>query len=111
MVTQVPLASPEIVGVVSFRGELMTVYSFAALLGITGWRTDPAVLVILEPEAGGRLAVDCEEAPRAGTITQSQFRLARERDSGPIIDVVGSDGKPTRLIVDIPAVVRRSRQK
>src|SRR5262249_2523706 len=107
LVTPVPLAPTEVVGIVSFRGELLTVYSFAALLGIRGWRTDPSVLLIIETDSGGRLAVDCEEAPRPNAIAQSRIRRQRDLESQPIADVLAIDGRPIRFITDIAAVISR----
>src|SRR6185312_2526100 len=51
-VTPVPLSSPEVIGVVRFQGEALTVLSLASLLGIRGWREDPMVLIIVETTDG-----------------------------------------------------------
>ena len=75
--TPVPLAPPHVVGIVRFRGQAVTVLSFAALFGVGGWRVDPAVLVVLEGPGGRLIAIDCEHIPRAQTLPAAAVLAAR----------------------------------
>ena len=68
LVTPVPLAPSEVVGVLVFQGEIITVMSMYALLGGGAWREDPSILLVLEAGAGRRIAVDCAEIPRGLTL-------------------------------------------
>jgi chemotaxis signal transduction protein len=86
-VTPVPLAPPYIIGIVRFRGQAVTVLSFAAIFGVSGWRTDPAVLVVIEGPGGRLIAIDCEHIPRAATIPRAAITMARSARSGPVIEL------------------------
>jgi purine-binding chemotaxis protein CheW len=63
-VTPVPLSRPHVVGILRFQGHIITALSMASLLGIKGWRQDPAVLLVVDPGWGRLVAIDCEEVPR-----------------------------------------------
>jgi chemotaxis signal transduction protein len=76
-VTPVPLAPPHVIGIVRFRGQAVTVLSFAAVFGVGGWRVDPAVLVVLEGPGERLIAVDCEHIPRAATLPATVIAMAR----------------------------------
>ena len=57
-VTPVPLARPEVVGILRHQGQVITAYSLAALLGARGWRQDPEVLLVLKLNDGRRVAFE-----------------------------------------------------
>ncbi len=78
-VTPVPLAPPAVIGLLRYDGELLTAYSLSALLGGRGQTSDPTVLLVLESSHGGRVAVDCEQIPKAGTHSLKRVEEARER--------------------------------
>src|SRR5262245_15529913 len=82
-VTPIPQAPPHIIGIVRFRGQAVTVLSFAAIFGIGGWRVDPAVLVVLEGPGRRVAAIDCEHIPRAATLPRAAIAVARSARLGP----------------------------
>jgi len=86
-VTPVPLAPPHIIGIVRFRGQAVTVLSFAAIFGVGGWRTDPAVLVVIEGPGGRLVAIDCEHIPRATTLPLAAITMARSVGAGPVVEL------------------------
>jgi len=86
-VTPVPLAPPHVIGIVRFRGQAVTVLSFAAIFGIGGWRVDPAVLVVLEGPGGRLIAVDCEHIPRAATLPRAAIEAARAAGARPLVEL------------------------
>jgi purine-binding chemotaxis protein CheW len=89
-VTPVPLARPHIVGILRFQGQIVTALSMAALLGIKGWRQDPAVLLVVDPGWGRLVAIDCEEVPRPVSIAHAALDEARAREAKAITEVVHS---------------------
>lgn len=82
-VTPVPLSPPQIIGIVRHAGEVLPAYSLSALLGGRGWRQDPSILLILEL-GGRRLALDCEEIPRAVALPAGDVEHALATAQGPI---------------------------
>jgi chemotaxis signal transduction protein len=101
LVVPVPLAAPHVLGVVRFRGEMVTALSLAWLLGAPGWRRDPSVLVVVA--LGDRkLAIDCEEVPKpvalpASAWTSREMELAKP--GGPAtIDLTTGDLRTVRII-------------
>jgi chemotaxis signal transduction protein len=86
-VTAIPLAPSHIIGIVRFRGQAVTVLSFAAIFGVGGWRVDPAVLVVLEGPSGRLIAIDCEQIPRAATLPRAAIAVARSAHTGPLIEL------------------------
>lgn len=96
-VVPVPLAARQVVGVLRFRGDIITVLSLASLLGAGGWRVDPAVLLVVET-AHQLMAFDCEQIPRASTISAAAAREALARDPGPVVEVVTSASSSVFLI-------------
>jgi chemotaxis signal transduction protein len=82
MVTPVPLAPPHVIGILRFHGQIITALSLASLLGATGWRSDPAVLVIVEGGGGALCAIDCEQVPKAAPMLASAIEEARIRTPG-----------------------------
>jgi purine-binding chemotaxis protein CheW len=103
-VTPVPLAPPQVIGVVRFQGEVLTAYSLASLLGARGWREDPAVLLVVS--AGARLvAVDCEQIPKPGQLAIEQVEQARSRAGGPLAAVLTPDLQEIQLL-DLERLLR-----
>jgi purine-binding chemotaxis protein CheW len=86
-VTAVPLSRPHVVGILRFQGHIITALSMASLLGIKGWRQDPAVLLVVDPGWGRLVAIDCEEVPRPLGLTVTSLEDARARGPKPIIEV------------------------
>jgi purine-binding chemotaxis protein CheW len=98
MVTPVPLSPPEVIGVVRFQGEVLTAFSLASLLGVRGWREDPAVLIVVERGGGRRLALDCEQIPKPTALPLGAVEAARSASTGPYTEVVLEDLKQINLI-------------
>jgi purine-binding chemotaxis protein CheW len=90
-VAPVPLAPPEVVGIVRWSGVVLTVFSLAFLLGGQGSRGDSSYLVILERGGGRLVAFDCAQIPLATTRPAREVELARTRNNGPIVDVSRED--------------------
>jgi purine-binding chemotaxis protein CheW len=86
-VTPVPQAPPHVIGIVRFRGQAVTVLSFAAIFGVAGWRVDPAVLVVIEGPDHRLIAIDCEAIPRPGTLPLDMIAVARSAGTGPVIEL------------------------
>lgn len=106
-VTPVPLAPPHVIGIVRFRGQAITVLSFAALFGIGGWRVDPAVLVVLEAPGGRLIAVDCEHIPRAATLPRAAVAIARGTQgtrTGPVLELMHGELGRVLLLDDLGAL-------
>lgn len=80
-VTPVPMSPPHVVGILRFRGQILTALSLSSLLGGRGWREDPAVLLVVD--AGTRLvALDCEEVPKPVGLPAGLVEEARARSRG-----------------------------
>jgi chemotaxis signal transduction protein len=106
-VTPIPLAPPHVIGIVRFRGQAVTVLSFAALFGVGGWRVDPAVLVVLEGPGGRLIAVDCELIPRAATLPRAAIAMARGAQgsrTGPVRELAHPDLGRVLLLEDLGAL-------
>ena len=106
-VTPIPLAPPHVIGIVRFRGQAVTVLSFAALFGVGGWRVDPAVLVVLEWPGGRLIAVDCEHIPRAAALPRAAIAMARGAQgsrTGPVRELVHPDLGRVLLLEDLGAL-------
>jgi chemotaxis signal transduction protein len=78
-VTPVPLASPHVIGILRFSGQLLAALSMASLLGIKGWNQDPVVLLVVDSGGGRLVALDCEEIPRPVGLPVSAISEARSR--------------------------------
>jgi purine-binding chemotaxis protein CheW len=87
-VTPVPLSMPHVVGILRFQGSIVTALSMASLLGIKGWRHDPAVLLVVDPGWGRLVAIDCEEIPRPIGLSAAEVAEARAQGSGPVHEIV-----------------------
>jgi chemotaxis signal transduction protein len=97
LVTPVPLAPPEVVGVFRHEGEMLPVFSLASLLGVRGWRQDPAVLLVLELSQGRRVAVDCEQVPKPMAIPASVFAGAMMSDAEAVTLII-ANGRPLSIV-------------
>lgn len=98
MVTPVPLAPPEVVGVMRHQGEILTVLSMASLLGVRGWRTDPAVVLVVEHARDQLVALDCEQVPKPTGLPPGAVATARGAETGPVAQVLRPGGRPVNLI-------------
>jgi purine-binding chemotaxis protein CheW len=76
-VAPVPMARRGVVGITRFEGKVVAVFSLASLLGLRGWRRDPAVLLLLN-HGDGFLGLDCEEIPRSVQLPFSAMASAPE---------------------------------
>jgi purine-binding chemotaxis protein CheW len=86
LVVPVPLAAPQVLGVVRFRGEMVTALSLTWLLGAPGWRRDPSVLLVVATGSGRRVAIDCEEVPKPVPLpmsAQTARSMELEAEGGP----------------------------
>lgn len=107
MVTPVPLAPSYVLGVLRFRGTVSTVLSLASLLGVRGWKVDPAVLLIIDAAADQRtqervVAIDCEQIPRAISLSRAIVEAARSTSTtGPLTEVNLPDLTQLTIIEDI----------
>jgi chemotaxis signal transduction protein len=86
-VTPIPRAPSHIIGIVRFRGQAVTVLSFAAIFGVGGWRVDPAVLVVLGGPGNRVIAIDCEQIPRASVLPVAAVAVARSTRTGPVVEL------------------------
>lgn len=106
VVTPVPLAPAHVVGVLRFRGRLMTAVSLGALLGVRGWQQDPAVLLVVQLGRDRLLAVDCEQVPTPGTLPLRLLEEAWAQARGPIAEITTGDLHRVRVL-DLPALLER----
>lgn len=74
-VAPVPLARRGTVGITRWEGRVVAVFSLASLLGLRGWRRDPAVLLLLK-RGDGFIGLDCEEIPRSVQLPFSSLASA-----------------------------------
>ena len=104
-VTPVPLAASHVIGVLRFRGQLITAVSLGALLGGAGSFEDPAVLLIVETGDGRHFAVDCEGIPKPAPVPQAVIEAARAQGRAPIVEIALPGGREARLL-DLPLLLR-----
>jgi len=109
VVTPVPRSPVHVIGILRFEGHLVTAVSLMTLLGAKGWRQDCAVLLVVERQGGGRVAIDCEHVPRIDALPQRDVDQARGRSGGPVYDVT-TDGLHTVGLLDIPALLARGAE-
>ena len=86
-VTPIPLSRPHIVGILRFQGQIVTALSMASLLGIKGWRQDPAVLLVVDPGWGRLVAIDSEDIPRPIGLSLPAVEETRSRSNDAILEV------------------------
>lgn len=106
-VTPVPLSRPHVVGILRFQGQIITALSMASLLGIKGWRQDPAVLLVVDPGWNRLVALDCEEVPRPLALRISEIEDAHARGAKAIHEV-SHDGRVIHLVELSSLLDRRS---
>lgn len=111
-VTQVPLARSQVLGILRFQGEVITVLSLASLLGNPGWREDPQTLLVLELGGGRLVAIDCEQIPKATALPLRLVEAARASrvGSAPTLDLRTNDKRLIRLL-DIHKLLDRRRER
>jgi purine-binding chemotaxis protein CheW len=112
-VTPVPMASPHVIGILRFQGQLITALSLASLLGIAGWNQDPVVLLVVEASRGRLVALDCEEIPRPIGLPVPAIAAARAKDAAAAVLEVAHERGLVRLL-DLErflAEVRRSAER
>ena len=95
-VTAVPLSRPHVLGILRFQGQTITALSMASLLGIKGWRQDPAVLLVVDPGWGRLVAIDCEDVPRPIALRSRDVEDARA--TGHAISEVVHDGRIVHVV-------------
>lgn len=100
-IASVPLAPPEVVGIVRFGGNVLTVYSLAFMLGGQGSRADSNYLIVVDRPGGRLVAFDCAQIPLALTRPAREIELARMRATtqGAVTDV--SRGDRVLSVVDV----------
>jgi chemotaxis signal transduction protein len=110
-VTPVPLSPPHVVGILRYQVQILPVYSLAAVVGVRGWRVDPAILLVLEPRPGRRIAVDCEVVPKATALPMAMVEEARARGRGPILTVAGAARAQLQLIDDLTSLIDAGQRR
>jgi chemotaxis signal transduction protein len=96
-VTPVPLSRPHVVGILRFQGQIITALSMASLLGVKGWRQDPAVLLVVNPGWNRLVALDCEEVPRPIGLRVTDVEEAKARGAKAVHEVV-HEGRVVNLV-------------
>lgn len=104
-VCPVPFAERHVIGVLRFGGQIVPAFSFASLVHASGWRQDPAVLVVVDvspfdAESAQWVAFDCEEIPRVRALPRGLIERALVEATGPLTPLVHEG---TRLIFVDPA--------
>jgi chemotaxis signal transduction protein len=108
LVRAVPLGPSHVVGIVRHEGQILTAFSFAALVGVRGWRHDPATLLIIERARGGTCAIDCESIPRPITLPADLVERSRSAASDEaIIEILEPDRRILHL-VDLATLIERA---
>jgi len=105
LVRPVPLSVPHVIGTLMFQGELIAALSLASLVGVRGWRSDPATLVVVEVGSGHVCAIDCEAVPRPITLAKTTFEAAAARAAAVGIAEVSLDARTLIQLVDLPKLV------
>jgi purine-binding chemotaxis protein CheW len=105
LVTPVPLSPPQILGILRYQGRVISAFSLASLLGVTGWRTDPTVLLVVDTLQGKLIAVDCEEIPKPCSLPLEAIERAK-KGGGPIVEIFLPGSAPIHLL-DLAAVLER----
>ena len=105
LIAPVPLSAPQVVGIVRHRGRLVTTLSLASLVGVKGWRTDPTVLLLVEPAPGKLIGLDCEEIPKPGALPLRAIEKARDGRHGPILEIF-TPGAATVHLLDVRALLQ-----
>lgn len=110
MVTPVPLSPPYVLGVLRFQGQILTAMSLASLLGVRGWRVDPAVLLVVEKPGTQELAaLDCEETPRPLALPSAAVEEAMSRSQGVSVEL-SHEGRVIMLL-DLKRLLEKREQR
>jgi purine-binding chemotaxis protein CheW len=96
-VTPVPLAPAHVIGVLRWEGHVVTAISLASVLGIRGWRRDPAVLLLVSSRRR-LLAVDSEVIPRLAVLSRAAIQASRSRQEGPVTEILSPGGQIVNLL-------------
>ncbi len=108
-VVPVPTDVPELLGITAIRGALLAVYDLARLLGIGAPASEPAWLLLANPEAPVALAFEKfegqMEVPRE-CICQAEESTTRE-----CIRRVARIGTGVRLVIDVAELVEAVRRR
>ncbi len=104
MVTPVPLAPPEAIGLFRYDAELLPAYSLSALLGGRAQKADPTVLLVIDRKGGGRIAVDCEQIPMVTTRPRRDVEAARKREAGGLLVQLPDGENPPVGLLDVEAL-------
>jgi purine-binding chemotaxis protein CheW len=104
LVTPLPLTAPHVLGIMRYEGQIISCFSLSALLGGRGWRSDPKLLLVLDPGWGHLAAVDCEQTPDPVSIPQSLVDQAKGQTPGLVTEVTTRDRKVVKLI-DVSALL------
>jgi len=105
LVRSVPLCPPHVIGTLMFQGDLITALSLASLVGVRGWRSDPATLLVVEVGAAALCAIDCEAVPRPTTLVRKVFEAAEARARLEGIAELASEARRPILLLDLPKLV------
>lgn len=111
-VTPVPMSPPEVIGVLRFQGEIITALSLASLLGVRGWREDPAVLIVIDRGNGQKVALDCEQIPKPVALPAALVDAAKAMQ-GPLMwaEVTGRELHQVNLIDVTRLLARRTKEE
>jgi chemotaxis signal transduction protein len=110
MVTAVPLSPPHVVGILRFQGAILPVLSLASLLGSTGWRADPAVLLVVEAGGEELVAFDCEQVPEARALPARLIEQATQDPQTGLSQIVTPELQQLMLI-DVAKLLQRAESK
>jgi chemotaxis signal transduction protein len=97
-VTPVPLAPAHLIGVLRFKGQAISALSLASLLGIRGWRRDPAVLLVVAT-ARKTVAIDSEMIPKLVKLPRSAVEAGRVGTAAEHLrEIARKDGEILNLL-------------
>ncbi len=105
-VVPVPSAPTQVLGVYRFQGRFLPVFSLAALLGLSGWRRDPSVLVLVDMKGGELAAFDCEEVPKMRAVPQAWMEAAGAPGAEALKTLV-FPGEPALTLIDPARLFRQ----
>jgi purine-binding chemotaxis protein CheW len=111
LVTPVPHARPDVVGIFRYQRQIIAAISLALLLGVRGRRTDPAVLLVVEPVEGKLIGLDCEEIPRPCPLPLARIEQARKSSGGPVVEVADPGGGAPIHLLDLAALLEKRERR
>jgi len=104
-VTPVPLAAPHVIGVLRFHGQVISALSLGVLLGGTGWREDPVVLLVIDRGGGRPLRGRLRRHPQADQRSPRAHRGGARAGRRPGRHPLAAGPRELRLL-DLPALLR-----